>query len=145
MGSDAIDSPAEKLGHAWLTSCRADVDDAAMAYDEDLANRIRELIAAERDVSETKMFGGLAFLVGGNISVAASGQGGLMVRVDPEATEELVTKSHARPFEMRGRAMQGWLRVDPEGVRSKRQLEPWVRRGVAYARSLPPKREGAKR
>jgi TfoX/Sxy family transcriptional regulator of competence genes len=111
-----------------------------MAYDEDLANRIRELIGAEPDVSEQKMFGGLAFLAGGNMSVGASGQGGLMVRVDPDHTDSLLEKPHARPFEMRGRAMQGWLRVDAEGLRTRRQLEPWVRRGVAYARSLPPKR-----
>jgi TfoX/Sxy family transcriptional regulator of competence genes len=110
-----------------------------MAYDEDLANRIRELIAADPDVTEKRMFGGLAFLVGGNMSVAASGQGGLMVRVDPDATDALAAKPHAGPFEMRGRAMQGWLRVDADGVRTKRQLEPWVERGVAYARSLPPK------
>ena len=113
---------------------------AGMAYDEDLANRIRELLAAEPGVTEQRMFGGLAFLVGGNMSVAASGQGGLMVRVAPEETETLVSKPHARPFEMRGRAMQGWLRVDPEGVRTKRQLEPWVKRGLAHARSLPAKR-----
>ena len=111
-----------------------------MAYDEDLANRIRELVAGEDGVTEQKMFGGLAFLIGGNMSVAASGQGGLMVRVDPAETDALSAKPHAEPFEMRGRAMQGWLRVDEEGVRTKRQLEPWVRRGVAYARSLPPKR-----
>ena len=111
-----------------------------MAYDEDLANRIRELIAGDPDVTEKKMFGGLAFLVGGKMSVAASGQGGLMVRVDPQDTDALLTKPHARPFEMRGREMQGWLRVDAEGLRTKRQLDPWVRRGVAYARSLPPKR-----
>lgn len=112
---------------------------SVMAYDEDLANRIRELIASDAEVIEQRMFGGLAFLVGGNISVAASGRGGLMVRVDPEDTAVLVTKPHAQPFEMRGRAMRGWLRVDPEGVRTKRQLEPWVKRGVAYARSLPSK------
>jgi hypothetical protein len=110
-----------------------------VAYDEDLANRIRELIADEPNVTENRMFGGLAFLVGGHMSVAASGQGGLMVRVDPAETDGLVAKPHARPFEMRGREMQGWLRVGPEGVRTKRQLEPWVKRGVAYARSLPPK------
>lgn len=110
-----------------------------MAYDEDLANRIRELAASEPDVTEQRMFGGLAFLVGGNMSVAASGQGGLMVRVDPEDTDALVAKPHAQRFEMRGREMRGWLRVDAEGVRTKRQLEPWVRRGMAYARSLPPK------
>lgn len=111
-----------------------------MTYNQDLANRIRELIADAPDVSEKRMFGGLAFLVGGNMSVAASGQGGLMVRVDPDETSALVTRPHARPFEMRGREMQGWLRVDAEGLRTKRQLEPWVTRGVAYARSLSPKR-----
>jgi TfoX/Sxy family transcriptional regulator of competence genes len=110
-----------------------------VAYDEDLANRIRDLTAGEPGMTEQRMFGGLAFLIGGNMSVGVSGQGGLMVRVDPADTEALVAKPHARPFEMRGRAMQGWLRVDPEGVRTKRQLEPWVKRGVAYARSLPPK------
>ena len=111
-----------------------------MPYDEDLAERIRELLADEPGVVEKRMFGGLAFLIGGNMSVAASGQGGLMVRVDPEETDELVAKPHAQPFVMRGREMQGWLRVDDEGVRTKRQLEPWVKRGVAYARSLPAKR-----
>ena len=111
-----------------------------MAYDEQLASRIRELLAGEPGVTEQKMFGGLAFLIRGHMSVAASGQGGLLVHVDPEETDALLAKPHARPFEMRGREMQGWLRVDAEGLRTKRQLEPWVKRGVAYARSLPPKR-----
>ena len=111
-----------------------------MGYDEDLANRIRELTAGEAGVTEKKMFGGLAFLIGGNMAVAASGQGGLLVRVDPEESDELVAKPHAAPMVMRGREMQGWLRVDDEGVRTKRQLKPWVKRGVGYARSLPPKR-----
>jgi TfoX/Sxy family transcriptional regulator of competence genes len=111
-----------------------------MAYDEDLANRIRELIAAEPDVTEKRMFGGLAFLVGGHMSVTASRQGGLMVRVDPEETDALLAKPHTGPFEMRGRPLDGWLRVDAEGLKTKRQLVPWVERGVAYARSLPPKR-----
>lgn len=111
-----------------------------MAHDEDLADRIRELVAGESDLTEMRMFGGLAFLIGGNMSVAVSGQGGLMVRVEHEDTDKLLERPHARPFEMRGREMQGWLRVDPEGVRTKRQLEPWVKRGVAYARSLPAKR-----
>src|SRR3712207_1477627 len=100
-----------------------------MAYDEDLAHRIRELIAGEPGVTEQRMFGGLAFLVGGNMSVAASGQGGLMVRVDPEATDDLLSAPHARPFEMRGRPMRGWLRVGADGVRTRQDLEPWVRRG----------------
>ena len=110
-----------------------------MPYDEDLADRIRELLAGEPDVTEKQMFGGLAFLVRGNMAVTASGQGGLMARVEPAQTEALVTRPHAGRFEMRGRAMQGWLRVDAAGVRTRRQLEPWVRRSVAYARSLPSK------
>jgi TfoX/Sxy family transcriptional regulator of competence genes len=110
-----------------------------VAFDEDLANRIRELLLAERDVTEQRMFGGLAFLIDGNMSVSASGQGGMMLRVDPAETDALLGKQHARPFEMRGRVMQGWLRVDAEGLQTKRQLERWVARGVAYARSLPSK------
>src|SRR5258706_7649101 len=108
-----------------------------MAYDEDLADRIRELVAGERGVTEKKMFGGLAFLIGGNMAVAASGQGGLMVRVDPEEGDKLVAKTAARPMEMRGRSMTGWLRVDSDDVRLKRQLAKWVTVGVTYARSLP--------
>ncbi|HEX6457685.1 MAG TPA: TfoX/Sxy family protein [Thermoleophilaceae bacterium] len=111
-----------------------------MAYDEDLANRIRELLADERAVTEKKMFGGLAFLINGNMAVSASGQGGLLLRVDPDHTDKLTERPHAEPFVMRGRAMRGWLRVAPEGLKTKRQLQPWVARGVAYARSLSPKR-----
>lgn len=111
-----------------------------MAYDEDLANRVRELVATEAGVSEKRMFGGLAFLIGGNMSVSVSGQGGLMLRCDPAETDALLRKPHAGPFEMRGRVMDGWLRVDAEGLRTKRQLEQWVARSVTYARSLPPKR-----
>jgi TfoX/Sxy family transcriptional regulator of competence genes len=111
-----------------------------VAYDEDLANRIRELIAGEADVTETRMFGGLAFLVGGNMAVAASGQGGILVRVDPDRSEDWIASGDAHPMEMRGKVMTGWLRVDTDRVRTKRPLETWVRRGVTYARSLPPKR-----
>ena len=110
-----------------------------MAYDEDLANRIRELVALEPGLTEQKMFGGLSFLIGGNMAVAASGQGGLLLHVDPDETEALCAKPHARPFEMRGRAMNGWLRVEAEGVKTKHQLATWVERGVGHARSLPPK------
>jgi TfoX/Sxy family transcriptional regulator of competence genes len=110
-----------------------------MAYDEELANRIRELIAAEPGLTEKRMFGGLAFLINGNMSVSASGQGGLLLRVAPDESDKLVEAPHAELFVMRGRAMQGWLRVAPEGLRTKRELERWVRRGVAYARSLPSK------
>ena len=111
-----------------------------MAYDEELADRIRELVVSESELSEKKMFGGLAFLIGGNMAVAASGQGGVLVRVDPEQSDKLVAKSNARLMDMRGRSMQGWLRVAPEDVRTKRQLAKWVELGTAYARSLPPKR-----
>lgn len=111
-----------------------------MAYDEELANRIRELVAAESGVTEQKMFGGLAFLIGGNMAVAASGQGGVMVRVDPAVSDALVATAHARLVEMRGRPMQGWLRVDSEHVRTKRQLAKWVELGTTYAQTLPSKR-----
>ena len=110
-----------------------------MAYDEDIANRIRELVALYPDVGERRMFGGLAFLIGGNMSVAVSGSGGLLLRCDPAETEALLAKPHASPFEMRGREMRGWLRVHEDGVGTKRQLERWVERGVSYARSLPAK------
>ncbi len=110
-----------------------------MAYDEDLANRVRELISAEAAVAEKRMFGGLAFLIAGNLSVAVSSQGGLLLRCDPRETDALLAKPFATPMEMRGREMNGWLRVAADGVATKRQLERWVSRGVAYARSLPPK------
>jgi TfoX/Sxy family transcriptional regulator of competence genes len=110
-----------------------------MAYDEELAARIRELVADESGVNEKKMFGGLAFLVGGNMAVAASGQGGVLVRVDPAESDALVASSPARPMEMRGREMPGWLRVDSSDVATKRDLAKWVKRGVTYARSLPAK------
>src|SRR5216117_4136789 len=106
-----------------------------MAYDEELAGRIRELVAGEPGLSEKKMFGGLAFLVGGNMAVAASGQGGLLVRVDPDESEALCASTGAEPMVMRGRAMAGWLRVEAEPA----EVESWVRRGVAYARTLPAK------
>jgi TfoX/Sxy family transcriptional regulator of competence genes len=111
-----------------------------MAYDEELAERIRELVADERHLGEKKMFGGLAFLIGGNMAVAASGQGGLMVRVDPATGDKLIATTTARPMEMRGRSMSGWLRVDTDDVRLKRQLAKWVTLGVSYAKSLPRKR-----
>ena len=111
-----------------------------MAYDEKLADRIRELVAGEPGLTEKKMFGGLAFLIGGNMAVAASGQGGVLVRVDPAQSDTLLATTNARLMEMRGRSMQGWLRVDPEDVRTRRQLAKWVELGTTYARSLPAKR-----
>ena len=110
-----------------------------MAYDEDLADRVRELLLEESDITETKMFGGLAFLIRGNMAVAASGQGGLLVRADPAKSDTLVATTTARPMEMRGRPMHGWLRVDTDAVRTKRQLAKWVGVGMTYARSLPAK------
>ena|SRR5882757_8260506 len=110
-----------------------------MAYDEDLAERIRELVGMEQGMTEMTMFGGLAFLINGNMAVAASGQGGLLLRVDPEQAGSLLEEPHAEPFEMRGREMKGWLRVAPAGAETVEQLEPWVACGVAYAGSLPPK------
>ena len=111
-----------------------------MAYDEELAGRIRELIGGEANVTEQKMFGGLAFLIGGHMAIGASGQGGVLVRVDPAESDALVARTDARPMEMRGREMRGWLRVDADDVRTKRQLAKWVEVGAAYARSLPAKR-----
>ena len=111
-----------------------------MAYDEDLANRLRELLAGEEAVAEKKMFGGLAFLVHGHMTVSASGQGGLLVRVDPAETDAALKRQHVSLMEMRGRTMDGWLRVAPEGAKTKRQLEPWVKRSLSYVTTLPPKR-----
>jgi len=110
-----------------------------MAYDEALADRVRELLASESRVTEQRMFGGLAFLIRGNMAVAASREGGLLLRVDPAESTALLAKPGARPMQMRGRAMKGWLRVDADAVRTKRQLTTWVGRGVTYARGLPAK------
>ena len=108
-----------------------------MAYDVHLADRLRVLLVDEPDLSEKHMFGGLAFLVAGNMAVAASGQGGLLVRVDPATSDALVATTSALPMEMRGRAIRGWLRVDAGDVRTTRELRVWIRRGLAVARSLP--------
>jgi len=110
-----------------------------VAYDEELAARIRILIGGEPGLTERKMFGGLAFLVNGNMSVAASGQGGILVRVDPAASQELLRDTAAYPMEMRGRSMDGWLRVDAKDVADDTSLRAWVERGIGYARTLPPK------
>ncbi len=110
-----------------------------MAYAQDLADRIRELIGGERGLEEKRMFGGLAFLINGNMAVAASGQGGLLVRVPPDDTDKLVDGKHVSPMVMAGREARGWLRVADEGVRTKRQLRSWVSRGADYAKTLKPK------
>jgi len=110
-----------------------------MAYDEDLAERIRELLATTAGVDEKRMFGGLAFLVHGHMAVCVSGAGGLMVRVPAEDTAALLTRAHVEPMVMAGRETRGWIRVAAAGVTTKRRLQPWVDRGVGYASTLPPK------
>src|SRR5215475_2975921 len=129
---------AAALGSAFLAAWRCDT--VVVAYDEDLANRIRDIVQDEPGLTEKKMFGGLAFLINGNMAISASGQGGVLVRVDPDETARLVQRAHVARFAMRGREMDGWLRVAPEGLRTKRQLQSWAKRGVDFARSLPPKR-----
>ena len=117
-----------------------------MAYDEDLVDRIRELIGGESSLSEKKMFGGLAFLIGGNMAIAASRQGGVLVRVYPDECDDLVKSTNARVAVMQGRPMPGWVRVETEHLRTKRQLAKWVDLGTTYARSLPAKGDtGARR
>jgi TfoX/Sxy family transcriptional regulator of competence genes len=110
-----------------------------MAYDERLADRVRELLSGETGLSETRMMGGLAFLIGGNMAVAVSSQGGLLVRVGPDAFDDALARKGASPMEMRGRVMTGWVRVAPEALGRKAQLESWVKRGLTFARTLPPK------
>jgi TfoX/Sxy family transcriptional regulator of competence genes len=110
-----------------------------MAYDAHLADRVRELLGPLRGVDEKRMFGGLAFLINGNMSVAVSRQGGLMVRVAPSDTDKLLGRAHVSPMVMAGREVRGWVRVEPDGVKTKRQLTDWVTRGADYARSLPRK------
>jgi hypothetical protein len=108
-----------------------------MAYDTDLADQIRALLSEDHNIAEKRMFGGLAFLLHGNMAVAASGQGGLLVRVDPENSTELIDKPGVAPMVMRGREMAGWLRVDRQAGAD--DIAEWVERGVQYARTLPPK------
>lgn len=110
-----------------------------MAYDEDLANRIRELMADVEAVSEKRMFGGLAFLVRGHMAVAASRRGGLLVRVDPAGSDALVAATGVERMVMGGRPMDGWLHVDAELVETVRDLGPWVDRGATFVRALEPK------
>ena len=110
-----------------------------MAYDHELANRIREVAQGERGLTEKRMFGGLAFLIDGNMAASASSTGGLLLRIEPAQTESLVSELYVRRFEMRGREMDGWLRVDAEALASDAELRSWLSHGVTYARSLPPK------
>jgi TfoX/Sxy family transcriptional regulator of competence genes len=110
-----------------------------MAYDEDLAERLRHAVEGEPGLSEKRMFGGLAFLVHGNMAVAASGEGGLLVRIDPADADRLTTPAHVERMVMRGRAMAGWLRVGDDAIRTDEELESWVGIGLVFARALPAK------
>ncbi len=110
-----------------------------MAYDQDLAHRIREQLSDEHGVTEKAMFGGLAFLLRGNMAVGISNSGELMVRVGPDATDDALARPHTRLFDMTGRPMKGWILVAPAGIKTKRQLGPWIARGIAFAGALPPK------
>jgi hypothetical protein len=110
-----------------------------MAYDEELAHRIRQVVEGEPGLGEKRMFGGLAFLVNGNMAVSASGQGGLLLRIDPGQADSLVDQEHVRRFVMRGREMDGWLHVDVESIETDDELRRWVTHGLTYTRSLPPK------
>ena len=110
-----------------------------MPYDEDLAHRLRELLADEDAITEKKMFGGLAFLLRGHMSVSASRTGGLLVRIDPAETDAALARPHVQLTKMGGRTMEGWIIVAPDGLKTKRELAPWVKRSVAYVATLPPK------
>ena len=110
-----------------------------MAYDEEFASRIRTQVAGLDGVGERAMFGGLAFLLHGNMAVGVMSGGELMVRVGPDATDDALARPHTRRFDMTGRPMKGWILVDREGVQTEDELSGWVDRGVAFARSLPPK------
>jgi len=119
-------------------SCRISTI-VAMGFDEELAERIRQLIGSNPGLTEKKMFGGLAFMIRGNMAIAASSEGGAMVRVDPAQSDSLRATTKATLVQMRGRDMPGWLRVSSEDLRTDEQLAPWVEMGTGYARSLPPK------
>jgi hypothetical protein len=110
-----------------------------MAYDEDLADRVRAQLAPQDAVSEKAMFGGLAFLVAGNMAVGLTGGDELMVRLGPDDGDAALDEPHTRPFDMTGRPMRGWILVETAGIATDDQLGAWVARGTAFARSLPPK------
>jgi TfoX-like protein len=112
-------------------------DTCRVAYDENLADRLRRQLRGQSGVTEKRMFGGLAFLVNGHLAVSASSQGGLLLRVDPARTDTLIADPRADRFVMRGRELDGWLHIDLDAQVSEEELAGWVDLGVAYARSLP--------
>lgn len=119
------------------------VPSVGVAYDEDLADRLRVRLASEPDLAESRMFGGLAFLLGGHMAITASGQGGALVRVDPDDSARLTASTNAQPAIMRGRPMAGWLRVGADDLRTDEQVAGWVDVARAYVRTLPPKRRAS--
>jgi TfoX/Sxy family transcriptional regulator of competence genes len=110
-----------------------------MPYDEDLANRLRELLAEEDGIAEKKMFGGLAFLLHGHMTVSASRDGGMLVRIDPAHTDAALERPHVALMEMGGRSMEGWLKVAPQALARDSELRGWVKRSLAFVKTLPPK------
>lgn len=110
-----------------------------MAYDERLAERLRDLLADEEAITERQMFGGLAFLAHGHMSVAASRTGGLLVRIDPAESDAALARTHVTRMEMGGRTVDGWVLVAPDGLRTKRQLASWVERSLRFVKAFPPK------
>jgi TfoX-like protein len=137
-------SSASDLRHGYERVALEFVTIASMAYDEVLAGRIRELIGPDPELTERKMFGGLAFLIRGHMAISASGQGGVLVHVDPERTDELVATTAATVAVMQGREMPGWLRVGADNLAADDELSPWVELGIGHARSLPPKKPAGK-
>jgi len=116
-----------------------------MAYDEHLATRIRDLIGPDPELTEKRMFGGLAFLIRGHMAISASGQGGVLVHVDPGQSDDLAATTTATAAVMQGREMPGWLRVSPEHLATDDDLSQWVEMGIGHARSLPPKRPASRK
>jgi TfoX/Sxy family transcriptional regulator of competence genes len=132
-----IPGPGSASAGARRPAAAQRCDTVVVVYDEDLAHRIRDVVQDEPGLTERRMFGGLAFLINGNMAVSASGRGGILLRVDPADTPTLVRRPEASRFRMRGREMDGWLHIDATGLATQRQLRSWVSRGVSYARSLP--------
>lgn len=115
-----------------------------MAYNLTLAQRIREMVYGQKDASERKMFGGICFMIGGNMVCGVVGDE-LMSRINPESHAAALEKPHVKPMEFTGRSMKGYLFIEPEGIRTKKELAYWVNQGIRIAQSIPPKGSKAKK
>jgi hypothetical protein len=113
--------------------------EAPMAFNERLADRVRVALARRRGLTEKRMFGGIAFLAGGHMFCGVNGED-LVVRVGPDAWGDALARRHVRPMDFTGRPLTGYVYVAPPGVRTAASLKAWVERGLAFARTLPPKR-----